>query len=81
MMKTAGFLDGQLYKGLAIVALTGIVLQTWVNREVSVPFLDEYYHLRITEQYLVDLDILHYDSFITTPPGLYILGFIFGVMI
>jgi len=80
-MKTEGSLDRSLYKGLAIVALTGIVLQTWVNREVSIAYVDEYFHLRITEQYLVDLDFLHYDSCITTPPGVYILGFIFGVMI
>jgi hypothetical protein len=45
-----------------IVVLTGIVLQTWVNWEVSIAFVDEYFHLRITEQYLVDLDFLHYDS-------------------
>ena len=81
MVKTAKIFDRSLIKGLAIVGLTGLVLQAWVNREVPIAFIDEYYHLRMTEQYLVDLDFLHYDSRITTPPGLYILGFIFGVLI
>jgi len=80
-MKKVKTLDRSLYKGLAIVGLTGLAVQAWVNREVPIAFIDEYYHLRMTEQYLVDLDFLHYDSKITTPPGLYILGFIFGVLI
>ena len=80
-MKTVKTLDRSLYKGLAIVGLTGLAVQAWVNREVAIAFIDEYYHLRMTEQYLVDLDFLHYDSRITTLPGLYILGFIFGILI
>ena len=43
--------------------------------------MDEYFHLQITENYLADLDFIHYHMGITTPPGLYFLGFIFGVLI
>ena len=63
------------------MGLTGVILQTWVNREVTIAYVDEFFHLRITEQYLADWDILHYDTNITTPPGLYFLGFIFGALI
>lgn len=44
-------------------------------------YVDEHFHLQITENYLADFDFVHYHLGITTPPGLYFMGFIFGILI
>ena len=63
------------------MAVTGFISQYAVNQVQTSAYMDEYYHLQITENYLADLDFIHYNHAITTPPGLYIMGFIFGVLI
>lgn len=58
--------------------MLGFCVQYWVNNSVKESYIDEYFHLGMTEKYLNHLDFLTWDPKITTPPGLYYLGFIFG---
>lgn len=48
-----------------------------VKLKVQTPFIDEIFHLRQCGKYC-DLQFYEWDNKITTPPGLYILGFIYG---
>ena len=58
--------------------LLSFFVQRWVNNAVKESYIDEYFHLGMTERYLIQHDFLSWDPKITTPPGLYYLGFVFG---
>jgi alpha-1,2-glucosyltransferase len=63
---------------VCFAALISLVIQGAVNRAVKEPYIDEYFHLGMTQKYLVEKNFTYWDEKVTTPPGLYIFGYIFG---
>ena len=63
---------------LMITCMIAFSIQRWVNSKVKERYIDEYFHLSMTEHYTVHGNFSHWDPKITTPPGLYLLGLIFG---
>jgi asparagine N-glycosylation enzyme membrane subunit Stt3 len=59
------------------IALT-FVIQHWINQSVKERYIDEYFHIRMTEKYLKEHNFTYWDPKITTPPGLYLKGYSFG---
>lgn len=54
-----------------------IFIRKQVSTKVQNPFIDEIFHLRQCSKYC-DYQFHDWDPKITTPPGLYIMGFIYG---
>ncbi len=44
------------------------------------PYIDEHFHLRMTQKYIVEHNFTYWDEKITTPPGLYIFGYLFAIL-
>jgi hypothetical protein len=64
--------------GMSVVTFSCYLIQRWFNAEVKERAMDEMAHLNMTEQYIVERDFSRYASAITTPPGLYYVGMIYG---
>ena len=65
---------------ISLFALLAFYIQYLVNFKVKERYIDEYFHLSMTEQYLVYNNFTHWDPKITTPPGLYLLGYLYGII-
>ena len=48
-----------------------------ITHHLTQPYIDEIFHLRQCQTYC-QYNFHHWDNKITTPPGLYILGFIYS---
>ena len=66
---------------LLLIPLIALAIQYWVNEHVQETYIDEYFHLGMTQKYLVEQNFTYWDPKITTPPGLYFLGYSFGKLI
>ncbi len=63
---------------LSMAVLSAYLIQRWLNEYVTDRYMDEYFHIKMTEQYIVHKNFSTYDGGITTPPGLYYLGMLYG---
>jgi alpha-1,2-glucosyltransferase len=66
------------YSLVAGVALIATGVQWAINSVVKERYIDEIFHIKMTEQYLVRREFSEWDPKITTPPGLYLAGMVFG---
>ncbi len=66
---------------ISLFALMAFYIQYFVNQQVKEKYIDEYFHLSMTEHYLVYRNFTHWDPKITTPPGLYFLGYLYGIVL
>lgn len=66
-------------QGAVVLTLIPLLYATWyyqVNRIVSEPYLDEVFHVRQAQAYYAG-KIQTWDPKITTPPGLYLLSYLY----
>ncbi|KAH3664410.1 hypothetical protein WICMUC_005795 [Wickerhamomyces mucosus] len=67
--------------GLPIIALVFIISSIYIsNNYLKDKFIDEIFHVSMVEQYFKG-DFKTWDSKITTPPGLYYLGYVWAKLI
>lgn len=68
------------YQSVLLFSLLPVLYTIWVyqvNRSVPEPYLDEFFHARQARAYCAG-QFETWDSKITTPPGLYILSYLFA---
>ncbi|CAK9439122.1 uncharacterized protein LODBEIA_P33460 [Lodderomyces beijingensis] len=61
---------------ISLYAFAGFIFN-YTAKHVQYPFIDEIFHLRQCQAYC-SYNFKHWDHKITTPPGLYILGFLYS---
>ncbi|EGW31427.1 uncharacterized protein SPAPADRAFT_56279 [Spathaspora passalidarum NRRL Y-27907] len=59
------------------IGIKSVFVRHLVSTEVQQPFIDEIFHLRQCQVYC-NYNFTHWDNKITTPPGLYLLGFVYS---
>lgn len=68
--------------GLPVIIALFIFLTITISKHyVTEPFIDEIFHIPQTLQYIQKGDFKTWDNKITTPPGLYYIGYIFSKVI
>jgi len=67
-----------LFLILGLVA-TSFAIQHYLNSKVKERYIDEQFHLKMSEQYIVQGNFKDWDPAITTPPGLYWSAYIYAV--
>lgn len=66
---------------VSVILLVVLLIQHWLNHFVTERYMDEWFHMLITQKYLVENVYNYYAPEITTPPGLYIVGAIYGYIL
>lgn len=65
------------YVAIVIFLIFVIIMFNNITHHLTQPYIDEIFHLRQCQKYC-QYNFHHWDNKITTPPGLYILGFIYS---
>lgn len=68
------------YFCMAVFVAFSVFVSQKVNRIVPNPYIDEIFHLRQCQTYC-EYKFTQWDDKVTTPPGLYIIGFIYSKLI
>ncbi|EMG50458.1 DIE2 Dol-P-Glc:Glc(2)Man(9)GlcNAc(2)-PP-Dol alpha-1 [Candida maltosa Xu316] len=68
------------YLSIVVFVSVSISVSQKINQIIPEPYIDEFFHLRQCQTYC-DYNFTHWDDKITTPPGLYIIGFIYSKII
>lgn len=66
---------------LSICLVSAFLIQYYLNEHAKERYIDEYFHLKMTEQYFVQGNYKDWDPQITTPPGLYYIAVVFGYIV